>query len=82
MYRCMCPRLLSMPRRMFEVCRAISSTSVSMLLKGAINQSLTNTRHVHVEIDIYDVLDKGIELLTKYLHVDVSKGGRTCYCFN
>jgi hypothetical protein len=30
------PRLSSMPRRMFEACRTISCTSVSMLSKGAI----------------------------------------------
>jgi hypothetical protein len=45
------PRLSSMPRRMFGACRDISCTSVSMLSKGAINQSLSNTRRVHVEKD-------------------------------
>jgi hypothetical protein len=42
-------RLSSMPRRMFEACWASSCTSVSMLSKGAINQSLRNNRRVHVE---------------------------------
>jgi hypothetical protein len=66
------PRLSSMPRRMFEACRAISCTSVSMLSKGAINQSLSNTRRVHVEKDIFAVIEKGIDELTKYLHVKVA----------
>jgi hypothetical protein len=43
------PRLSSMPHRMFEACRSISFTSVSMLSKGSINQSLSNTRRVHLE---------------------------------
>jgi hypothetical protein len=73
-YQRMYARLSSMPRRICEVCRAISSISVSMLLKGAINQLLTNARRVHVERDIYGVVDKGIGLLTKDLQVDVSKG--------
>lgn len=66
------PRLSSMPRRMFEACRAISCTSVSMLSKGAINQSLSNTRRVHVEKDIFAVIEKGIDELTKDLHVKVA----------
>jgi hypothetical protein len=72
-YRRLCPRLSSMPRRMFEVCCAIISTSISILSKGAI-KSLTNTRRVYVEREIYDVIDKGIKLLIKDLHVAVSKG--------
>jgi hypothetical protein len=52
------PRLSSIPRRMFEACRAISYTSVSMLSKGYINQSLINTRCVHLEKDIFVVLEK------------------------
>jgi hypothetical protein len=42
-------RLTSMPRRMFEVCRDISCISVPMISKGAVNQSLSNTRCRHVE---------------------------------
>jgi hypothetical protein len=66
------PHLSSMPCSMFKVWQDISCTSVSMLLKGAINQSLSNTRRVHVEKDIFTVIEKGIEELTKYLHVKVA----------
>jgi hypothetical protein len=66
------PRLSSMPCRMFEACRAISYTSVSMLSKGAITQYLSNTRCVHVEKDIFAVIEKGIDELTKYLNVKVA----------
>jgi hypothetical protein len=43
-----------------------------MLSKGAINQSLSDTRRVHVEKDIFAVIEKGIDELTKYLHVKVA----------
>jgi hypothetical protein len=66
------PRLSSMPRRMFEACRAIRCTSVSMLSKGAINQSLSNTRRMYVEKDIFAVTEKGLNELTKDLHVKVA----------
>jgi hypothetical protein len=43
-----------------------------MLSKGAINQSLSNTRRVHVEKDMFAVIEKGIDELTKDLHVNVA----------
>jgi hypothetical protein len=43
-----------------------------MLSKGAINQSLSNTRCVHVDKDIFAVIEKGIDELTKYVHVKVA----------
>jgi hypothetical protein len=67
------PCLSSMPRRMFEACQAIICTSVSIISKGEINQSLSNTRRVHVEKDIFAVIEKGIDELTKYVHVKVAK---------
>jgi hypothetical protein len=66
------PRLSSMPRRMFEACRNISCTSVSMLSKGAINQSLSNNRRVHLEKDTFAVIEKGINELTQDLHVKLA----------
>jgi hypothetical protein len=67
------PRLASMPRRMFEACRAISSTSVSMLSRGAINQALCNTRRVHVERDIFEVVEKEINYVTRNLRVAIAQ---------
>jgi hypothetical protein len=66
------PRLSSMPRRMSEACWAISCTSVSILLKGAINQSLSNTRRGHAEKDSVAVIEKGIDELTTDLHVKLA----------
>jgi hypothetical protein len=66
------PPLSSMPIRMFEACRAISCTSVSIISKGSINQSFSNTRCVHAEKDIFAIIEKGIDELTKYLHVKVA----------
>jgi hypothetical protein len=66
------PHLSSIPHRMSEARRAISCTSVSMLSKGAISQSLSNTRRVHVEKEIFAVIEKGIDELTKYLNVKVA----------
>jgi hypothetical protein len=57
---------------MSEACRAIGCTSLSVLSKGAINQSISNTRRVHVEKDIFAVIEKGIDELTKDLHVKVA----------
>jgi hypothetical protein len=37
-----------------------------MLSKGAINQSISNTRDVYVEKDMFEVIEKGIDELTKY----------------
>jgi hypothetical protein len=67
------PRLASMPRRMFEACRAISSVSVSMLSRGAINQAMYNTRRVHVERDIFEVVEKDKNYVTRNLRVLIAQ---------
>jgi hypothetical protein len=67
------PRLSSMPRQMFEACHSISVTCVSMLSKESLNQLLTNTRRVHVNRDMFDVVEKGLDSLMNDLRVQVAK---------
>jgi hypothetical protein len=51
------PNLSSMPCRMFEACRAVSVTGFSMLSRQTIAQALQNMRRVHIEKDVWTIID-------------------------
>jgi hypothetical protein len=67
-----CPNSSSMPCRMFEACRAVSVTGFSMLSRQTIAQALQNTRRVHIDKDIWTIIDGYLSDVLNNLAVKVT----------
>jgi hypothetical protein len=65
------PNLSIMPRRMFEACRAVSVTGFSMLSIQTIAQALQNTRRVHIDKDVWKIINGYLSDVLNDLAVNV-----------
>jgi hypothetical protein len=65
------PYLSSMPCRMIEACRAMSVTGFSMLARQTIALALQNTRRVHIDKDVWTIIDGYLSEVLNNLAVKV-----------